>query len=95
MLIALAEQLDPLEIVIVRGAADQAEHWADELAKVYAPQRLTFAIPEDALDLPPALAEKSGSSAEVTAYLCRGMTCSPPVKSLTALLALSGQRASA
>ncbi|HEU4603828.1 MAG TPA: thioredoxin domain-containing protein [Steroidobacteraceae bacterium] len=95
MLIALAEQLDPVEIVIVRGAADQAERWADELAKVYAPHRLTFAIPDDALDLPPAFAEKSGSSNEVTAYLCRGMTCSPPVKSLTALLALSGQRASA
>ncbi len=95
MLIALAEQLDPVEIVIVRGAADQAERWADELAKVYAPHRLTFAIPDDALDLPSALADKWGSSNEVTAYLCRGMTCSPPVKSLTALLALSGQRASA
>jgi uncharacterized protein YyaL (SSP411 family) len=93
MLIALSEHLDPLEIVIIRGPEAESERLADELAKVYAPHRLAFAIPDHASDLPPALAEKTSAENAVTAYLCRGMTCSPPVKSLAALLALSGQRA--
>jgi len=95
MLIALSEHLDPLEIVIIRGSASESERWADELAKAYAPHRLAFAIPDHATDLPRALAEKTSAGNSVLAYLCRGMTCSPPVKSLAALLALSGQRTSA
>jgi uncharacterized protein YyaL (SSP411 family) len=93
MLIALAENIDPIEVVIIRGPERETERWADELAKVYAPHRLVFAIPDSANDLPSALAEKTTAANEVTAYLCRGTTCSPPVKSLAALLALSGQRA--
>jgi uncharacterized protein len=93
LLIALAEQLDPLEVVIIRGRAQETESWAGELAKVYAPHRLVFAIPDDACELPAALAEKMSIDADVTAYLCRGMTCSPPVKTLASLLALCGQRA--
>jgi uncharacterized protein YyaL (SSP411 family) len=92
LLIALAEQLEPVEIVIIRGAARDAEHWADELAKIYAPQRLVFAIPNDTADLPASIAEKASLGTDATAYLCRGAVCSPPVRSLPALLALAGRR---
>jgi uncharacterized protein YyaL (SSP411 family) len=86
MLVALREHLDPPEIVIIRGAAAGA--WRDALARAYAPQRLVFAIPADATDLPAALADKKPSATTV-AYICRGMTCSAPVKTLEALLSLS------
>lgn len=88
MLVALDEHLEPPEIVIVRGVAKEAEHWREELAKMYAPRRLVFAIPDDATDLPAAVADKK-PLAETAAYVCRGMTCSPPVHSLSSLVALT------
>ncbi len=88
MLTALEEHLDPPEIVIVRGP--EAAQWRDELAKVYSPRRLTFAIPADAADLPTALADKRALDG-TAAYLCRGMTCSAPLQSLAALVAVSAR----
>jgi uncharacterized protein YyaL (SSP411 family) len=55
---------------------------------MYAPRRLVFAIPEDASSLPAAIADKK-PLAETAAYVCRGMTCSAPVRSLSALVALT------
>jgi uncharacterized protein YyaL (SSP411 family) len=86
MLIALEEHLDPPQIVIIRG--DEADEWREELQKLYAPRRLIFAIPSDARDLPPALADKKPLERTV-AYVCTGMTCSAPVLSLEALSALT------
>jgi uncharacterized protein len=86
MLVALEEHLDPPEIVIVRGP--EARTWCDELAKVYSPRQLAFAIPDDA-QLPSALAEKKVLDATV-AYVCVGMTCSEPIRSLSALATLTG-----
>jgi len=89
MLVALDEHLEPPEIIIVRGAAQEAALWRDELTKLYAPKRLVFAIPATTADLPPALADKPALDGTV-AYICRGMTCSPPVKSLEALAKVAG-----
>jgi uncharacterized protein YyaL (SSP411 family) len=88
LLVALDEHLEPPEIVIVRGVQRETEQWRDELAKVYSPRRLVFAIPADTAALPPALAAKK-PLAETAAYVCRGMTCSEPVRSLSALVALT------
>jgi uncharacterized protein YyaL (SSP411 family) len=88
LLVALEEHLEPPEIVIVRGDGKEAADWRDELAKVYAPRRLVFAIPADASDLPAAIADKKPLP-ETAAYVCRGMTCSAPVRSLSALVALT------
>ena len=84
-LTALEERLHPIEIVIIRGPQAEAERWRDELAVVYAPRRLVFAIPDDAADLPAALAEKRGGP-QAVAYVCRGMTCSAPLTSLEQLV---------
>jgi uncharacterized protein YyaL (SSP411 family) len=43
---------------------------------------MLFAIPADAADLPPALAEKRAAGGTV-AYLCTGMTCSAPFTNLS------------
>jgi uncharacterized protein YyaL (SSP411 family) len=78
---ALDEYLTPPEIVIIRGAASEAAQWQRELGKLYAPHRLVFAIPADAADLDPALADKR-AGATTRAYVCRGSTCSAPIESL-------------
>lgn len=86
MLIALEEHLEPPEIIIIRGA--DADEWRDQLARLYAPGRLAFAIPADAAGLPPALQTKAAMAGTV-AYICRGTTCSQPLQSLAAVMALT------
>ena len=86
MLVALEEHLDPPQIVIVRGEASKS--WQHQLDRVYAPRRLIFAIPSDARDLPAALAEKKPMG-DTVAYVCTGMSCSPPVTTLEALAPLA------
>jgi uncharacterized protein YyaL (SSP411 family) len=89
MLMALDDHLDPPQIVIIRGAADEIARWQSSLNQLYAPKRLVFAIPRDAASLPAALATKASLEGTV-AYVCRGTTCSAPVRSLAALMALTG-----
>ncbi len=84
LLTALEEWLQPPEIVVLRGAAPVLARWQQELGALYAPRRLLLAIPEDAVDLPAALASKPPRG-DVVAYICQGMTCSPPIESLAAL----------
>jgi uncharacterized protein YyaL (SSP411 family) len=86
LLTALEELLHPPEVVIIRGEPAPIEAWRAELAKLYAPRRLVLAIPADAADLPPALADKAPRG-DAVAYLCRGSSCSAPLNSLEALLA--------
>ncbi len=88
LLMALDEYLRPVDIVIVRGAADEVRDWLLELNRIYAPRRLIFGIPADAPDLPPLLSAKTVALPAV-AYVCRGSTCSEPVKSLSALISLT------
>jgi uncharacterized protein YyaL (SSP411 family) len=82
---ALEELLSPPEIVVLRGEARTIEGWALALAKTYAPHRIVLAIPTEAADLPPALADKTPRAGPV-GYLCRGSTCSAPIDSLEALI---------
>jgi uncharacterized protein YyaL (SSP411 family) len=88
MLVALEEHLDPPQIVIVRGEASEAASWKRELDKIYAPTRLVFAIPNDTADLPAAIGDKRAQDGTV-GYVCRGTTCSAPVRSLAALASLT------
>jgi uncharacterized protein len=81
---ALEELLHPPEIVILRGEARTIDGWRADLARRYAPHRLTLAIPDEAADLPPALADKTPRAGAV-AYVCRGSSCCAPVDSLDAL----------
>jgi uncharacterized protein YyaL (SSP411 family) len=85
LLIALDELLNPPETLILRGEAGAIESWRRELARLYAPRRMVVAIPADATDLPPALADKP-TRGEAVAYACKGSVCSAPLESLSALV---------
>ena len=87
LLMALDEHLQPPQLVIIRGIAAEVQEWQSELNKLYQPRRLVFGINNDAV-LPAALQSKQPQS-NVVAYVCQGMTCSPPVNSLAALIALT------
>ena len=90
LLAALEEYLDHPEIIVIRGAAEEAARWRDSASKVYAPRRLIFAIPNDETGLPGALAERAPQAGETVAYRCVGTHCDLPV---TTWEALAGQLA--
>jgi uncharacterized protein YyaL (SSP411 family) len=79
---ALEDFLASTQILVIRGDAPQVERWSASLSALYAPARLIFAIPRDAVDLPPALAAKR-AAADTVAYVCTGMTCSAPLADLS------------
>jgi uncharacterized protein YyaL (SSP411 family) len=81
MVNALDDFLASTQILIIRGDADDGARWRRNLQALYAPNRLIFAIPRDAADLPPALVDKAAGPT-TTAYLCTGMTCSTPLSDL-------------
>jgi len=87
LLMALEEQLSPPQLVIMRGKAAELQEWQQALAQLYQPQRLVFAIPDDAA-LPQALATKAASATTI-AYVCQGEVCGAPVNSLAALIAIT------
>jgi uncharacterized protein YyaL (SSP411 family) len=85
LLTALDELLNPPDTIILRGAKSELIAWARDLHKLYAPRRMVLAVPADAEDLPPSLAEKT-SRENAVAYICRGSTCSAPIDSLSNLI---------
>ena len=87
LLTALEEYLEQPEIVIIRGPADALPRWQQSAAKLYAPRRLVFGIPDACEDLPAALAEKKSVSGQTIAYRCVGTQCSLPLDSWEALAA--------
>jgi uncharacterized protein YyaL (SSP411 family) len=72
---------------VIRGANDEISRWRDSVAKVYAPRRLVFAIPEDETGLPGALADRKAMDGETVAYRCLGTHCEMPVTTWEALAA--------
>ena len=84
LLMALDEQLDPVEIVIVRGAVIELDSWRAALAREYAPRRMVIAIPANIEGLPEALASKRPRNHTV-AYVCKGPQCSEPIAELARL----------
>ena len=74
-----------LEIIILRGETESLKTWQAACQKDYAPQRLCFAIPNDAEDLPASLAEKKPR--EIVAYICKGYQSSAPITSFDELVA--------
>jgi uncharacterized protein len=85
LLCALEELLTPPEIVILRGETRTIGGWRDAIAPLYAPHRLLLAVPSEAKDLPPAMADKTPRAGPV-AYVCRGSICSAPIDSLEMLM---------
>jgi uncharacterized protein YyaL (SSP411 family) len=84
LLNALEEVLSAPKIVILRGESSAMDSWQRDLSKAYDPHRFVIAIPADATNLPPALADKTARDG-VTAYVCKASVCSPPISSPNAL----------
>ena len=87
LITALDDYVHHPETIIIRGQDDEIAKWRSSAAKLYAPRRMVFAIPDDAQALPGALAERKPDETQTIAYRCIGSTCSLPVTSWEALAA--------
>lgn len=85
MLLALEEQLHPTRIVVLRGESEVLAHWQQQALSRYAPRRMVLAIPDDEDDLPGALAARAAMPQGPVAYVCEGLSCSPPIATLAEL----------
>jgi uncharacterized protein YyaL (SSP411 family) len=85
LLTALEEFLEPAQVIVLRGAGAALEAWRARCAQPCAPHRLTLAIPAEASLPPGLLAERRGEAALVTAYVCGGLQCLPPITTLAEL----------
>jgi hypothetical protein len=81
---ALDEALAEPAFIVLRGSRDALALWLTELRRRYLPRHLVLAIPDDATELPPALALRAPRDTTV-AYVCSGSTCAPPVTRLADL----------
>ncbi len=85
---ALDESLTPPTIVILRGPAGAAGEWQQALATTYRPDTIIIGIPENLRHLPPVLdktMDAGMAGGTVSAWLCRGTSCLPPIAERTAL----------
>ena len=87
LLLALEESLLGLQTVIIRGEGRVLDDWHARAATVYAPARITLAIPANAAGLPAQLAQRKPGSG-VVAYICDGLVCGEPVTDMQTFDAL-------
>ena len=85
---ALEELLEAPQTVLVRGPDDALAQWQHALNAIYRPDMLALAIPAAAGELPAALAKPVGPA--VNAWVCRGVTCLPPIGELGELQRVIG-----
>ena len=71
------------ETVIIR-AGERLGEWQNALADEYHPRRMVFAIPDTANNLPSHLQQRTPHQDGV-AYVCREISCLPPILSLQEL----------
>jgi len=81
---ALDEHLVPPQTAILRGEAGTMAGWQRALAARYRPDTLVVAIPAGQAGLPPVL-DKAAGTRGVNAWVCRGVTCLPPISDLAEL----------
>jgi len=72
--------------IILRGERPLLARWRSRILPTLKPGQMAYFIPDDAQDLPPAIAQRS-SDRPISAWICEGFSCRPPVHDLDALLA--------
>ena len=83
---ALEEALSAPRIVVLRGAAAVMAQWQTHLAQSYRPDTLVLALAPGAHGLPAVLDKDAGApESGVSAWVCAGVTCLPPVFELAGL----------
>ncbi len=85
LLTALEMYLKPAQLIVLRGEGSALAAWWSRCAQVYAPRRLTLAIPTEAVLPAGLLRDRRAGAAPVTAYVCDGLQCLPPFTTLSAL----------
>ena len=81
LLTALDEALEPPRIVIARGDEAALRAFHAHNAQIYRPDVLVLCVPNGTPDVPAALAKPEPDC--FAAWICRGMTCLPPVTDAT------------
>jgi hypothetical protein len=81
---ALDEYLEPPTLVILRGERDAVAAWQRSLGRVYRPATLVIGVPLPAageVSGLPAVLDKPAAAdgAAVNAWVCRGVSCLPPI----------------
>jgi uncharacterized protein YyaL (SSP411 family) len=84
MALALAEQLAPPKLLVLRGREPELGRWLEELGFEYLPDGLVLALADDLAPLPAAL-DKPRRAEPVNGWLCRGVTCLAPISDLIQL----------
>ena len=90
LLSALEDELNPPELIIVRGPRAELESWLRPLRSGYRPWRHAFGIPYEEVGVMPAYLPRLVSAEkqrQCTAYVCRGLSCSLPIHSQDELAA--------
>jgi uncharacterized protein YyaL (SSP411 family) len=85
MAIALAEQLEPPSVLVLRGRGPELGRWQEALAAEYLPGTLVLALADGMAGLP-AVLDKPPRPEPVNGWLCRGVTCLEPISDLVELL---------
>jgi uncharacterized protein len=86
LLTALEETLSPPRIVVLRGAASELVTWQARVSGAYRPDTMIVAVANDFAGLPATLdKEHPPAEAGVSAWVCMGVTCLPPVFGLAEL----------
>jgi uncharacterized protein YyaL (SSP411 family) len=85
MAIALDEVLTPPQIAVLRGEEALLPEWQAGLATVFVPDLTVVAVPHRLAGLP-AVLDKPEGPGRVNGWLCRGVTCLPPIDDLVNLV---------
>ncbi len=81
---ALAEVLQPPVLLVLRGNESETDAWQQALHKHYLPNVITISLSNELADLPESLNKPIGE--KITAWLCMGTKCLPPIHDLEDLL---------
>ncbi len=84
LLMTLQEHLVPPQIIILRSTAEESDDWRRQLFQHYAPDKLILSLAGEIAELPAALAKPLLPN--ISAWVCQGMQCSPPVEDIGELL---------
>lgn len=91
LLTGLKENLQPPDMVVVRGPADSIEAWRVTLAKAYLPNSMVLFLSNKMTALPSALAKPQ--TPVVNAWVCKGVKCLSAVTTPAELITLCSVRA--
>ena len=72
--------------VILRGERALLARWRAQVLPGLKPDQMAYFIPDDAQGLPQAIAQRS-SDQPISAWICEGFSCRPPIHDLDTLLA--------